>query len=236
MNIQKQYPIFGTEFDNLDLVNLTASEIEINGLYFEIVSVNKSLYEKIVGYYSDNDFFWKFETIRDEELDTFVSTYYGLSFSITKRSPTNIMGQLSEYFNTYHITQYSEGYDPESRKAERDFITAQQAVKLASLRASGKPYLTVYSLIAGIMKKHSEGVLNIVVWEKYVYYAFSKGSSYVSCQDIMKFIKGDKGIVDEPEEEHEGADLYDIFSDGFGEGAYVGDGVWISPDGNMHEP
>lgn len=237
MKIKKQYPIFDTEFYDLDVAKLTAIEIEYHGLFFEEIGIDKILFEKTVAYYADNDLFWKFEKIRDEEGSYYTSTYYGLNFSIKKRGPLTLMGNIPEFFNSYYITQHPEGNAPESRKPERDYITSKQAEKLASLYALGKSYLTVYSLIAGILKKYPERVINAVVWEKYVYYSFSKGSSYVAYQDVVKFIKGDKGIVYEPEEERrEGANLYDLFSDGSGGDAYVGDGVWISPGGNMHEP
>lgn len=234
MKITKEYGHCGF---TLDVTSLSAKEIEYHGVYFKQIGIKKSLYEKIINFYKDRDFFWKFDTVHDEYETYYTSTYYGLMFSISKVGRIGFMGDHSTSpFTYYYLTQYSAGNAPEHLKLNSEFITPQHNSKIATLCQLDDSYFSVYKLIAGIFKKYPELIKDAVVWEKYAYYAFSTSKPWVLPDEIKRFIKEDKGIVIEPDQEQNvDANLYDLFSDGSGDDAYVGDGLWISSGGNMHD-
>lgn len=219
----------------MDMTKLSAKALENNSVFFESISIQRELFTKIVNYYSDNDLFWKIEKRSGKDI------YHGINFSITESyvnhiSPINpdirpikiVSSRMSSFAINQHV----------SLNAPFNFngieVSELELKKINLLLNSSGGYLDFYRLISGIMRKYPDKIRHIDVWEKYIYYSYYQEHLFREGYDLDAFIRNDKGLEEEKDGEEIGADLYEIFSDGSGYDAYVGDGMSVTRGGRLY--
>jgi len=220
---------------DLDITNLSAKALENKSVFFESISIQRELFTKIVKYYSDNDLFWKIEKRSGKDI------YHGINFSITESyvnhiSPINPdirpLKIVSSRMSSFAINQHVSLNAPfDCNGIEASEVESKKINDLLNLEGG---YLGFYRLISGIMRKYPDKIDHISVWEKYIYYSYYKEHHFREEYDLAAFIRNDKGLEEEKDDEEIGADLYDIFSDSSGHDAYVGDGMSVTRGGSLY--
>lgn len=207
---------------------LSASDIEDKGIYFQKIVITENLYNLIVNYYENNNFFWKQATSINANGSISKTISYGLLFSLCKEIDINDS-------TSYYINQYNTENAPEEKTFSKTPEDQACIEKINFLKSQQGSYYSIYRLIAGVLKKYHFEILSITVWEHYLRYKFSSEvtgkTSLLSCVAIDAL----KGYKQPRHTAHSSSSLYDTFSGDGSNNTYLGDGLWISPSGDISD-